>query len=127
LWISQTTYEAGAKPIVIVSIIPARFLWVFGRVYFGARSQYKQQKGLRESNDYTIADDGIHFESQSSSDRMDWTHIYQAYENKRFIFLHISKSLRCVIPKRALPDEETIAQMRQLIRAHVKGKVRLLG
>ena len=126
LWISQTNYDPGARPIIIVSIIPVWFLWVVGRVYFGARSQFRQQKGLREPNHYTIADEGIQIESPSSADRMDWTHIYQAHENKRFFFLHLSKRLRCVIPKRALPDEKTVAQMRQLIRAHVKGKVRLL-
>ncbi|HXJ16077.1 MAG TPA: YcxB family protein [Candidatus Polarisedimenticolia bacterium] len=124
-WISQTTYDPGARPIVIVSIIPVWFLWVFGRVYLGARSQFRQQKGLREPNRYTISDDGIQIESPSSSDRMDWTHIYQAYENKRFFFLHLSRNLRCIIPKRALPDEASIAQFRQLARAHVKGKVRL--
>jgi hypothetical protein len=126
-WISRTSYDPGARPIIIVSIIPLWFLWVVGRVYFGARSQFRQQKGLREPNRYTIGEHGIQIESPSSSDTMDWSHVFQAYENRHFIFLDLSTTLRCVIAKRALPGEDTLARLRQLIRAHVRGKVILLG
>ena len=127
LFLLATKGEASVNLFPLLVLILAWLLWICGRVYFGARSQFKQQKGLREPNRYTLSDAGIQIESDSSSERMDWSHIYRASENKRFFFLHLSQNLRYPIPKRALPDEETVAQLRQLIRAHVKGKVRLLG
>jgi hypothetical protein len=96
-------------------------------IYFASRSRFKEQKGLRQENRYIISDEGIRIEADSSSERMEWSHIYAVRETKGYLFFHISKTTRAIIPKRALPNEEMLRALRRMVCEHIQGKVRLLS
>jgi len=102
-------------------------LFVFILPYFSPRSNFKSHKNLHGVIHYTFSKAAIEIETQTSSSRTDWTNVYKAIETKSFFFIYLSKQLRWVIPKRAIPDAAALDSLRQLLRTCVAGKVKLIG
>ena len=102
-------------------------LIVFVLPYFSARSNFRSQKALQQTTNYTFSEQGIQTESETASSRIDWSNIHQVVETRSYFFVYLAKNLRYLIPKRCVPDAAEVVVLRQIFRAGVKGKIKLLG
>jgi hypothetical protein len=102
-------------------------LIVFVLPYFSARSNFRSQKALQQTTNYTFSEEGIQTESETASSRTDWSNVHQVVETGSYLFVYLAKNLRYVIPKRCVPDAEELVVLRQILRAGVKGKIKLRG
>lgn len=114
---------ANLKPALLFSCVILVIFFVLP--YFSSRSNFKSQRALHDVNRYTFSDQGIAIESATSSSRSDWSTVFQVIESRDYIYIYPSKVVRWIIPKRSIPDEATLAAFRRILKAHVKGRVRL--
>ena len=121
------------KQQVMLNIAPLFYLvaiWplvLFVAPYLSARSNFKSQKALQLITNYTFSGEGIETESDAGSSRSNWSNIYQVVETRSYFFVYPGRNLRYVIPKRFIPEETKILELRQIFRAGVKGKIKLRG
>jgi YcxB-like protein len=114
---------ANFEPACIGAAIALVILFVFP--YFSARSSFKSHPALQQETLYTFSDDGISVQSPTASSRTDWSNITQATETRNYLYLFLSKNIRWIIPKRSFSDTASLSALREILKSHIKGKVRL--
>lgn len=114
---------ANLEPAFIGAGIVLIFFFVIP--YFSARSSFKSQPALQQETLYTFSDEGVSMQSPSASSKTNWSNITQATETHDYFYLHLSKNLRWIVPKRSFSDEASLPALREILKSHIKGKVRL--
>jgi hypothetical protein len=71
----------------------------------------------------TITDDGIHFVTSASTGTVPWQAIKRVVENKRGLYLAVSKLEAVLIPRRAASDAD-FSRMRDQIEQRLRPKER---
>ncbi len=95
---------------------------IYGLTYGQARAAMKNpsfQKPLMLS----FSKDGVELSGAHAAGRVDWVLIKGAFETKRFIFVK-QRGMFYLVPKAQITPSE-VASIRDLLRSHLPGKVKL--
>ncbi|MBL8547814.1 MAG: hypothetical protein JNL81_15215 [Hyphomonadaceae bacterium] len=87
--------------------------------------QVSRSIGATSTMTYTFNADGVGIESELGNASTNWLPYNGAFENKRFIVLRQQPNCAHILPTGAV-DREELRRLRNLLRNHVKGPVRLL-
>jgi hypothetical protein len=64
-------------------------------------------------------------EGAAYDSRIGWANISSVRETKRFFFIRVWERSGWTIPQHAIADEATRIALREILRANVKGKVKI--
>ena len=130
-FLPQVSPDQKAKIIANLETFPyfagVFLLVIFVVPYFSAKSQHKSSRFLQGSITYTFSEEGLGIQTSVSTSMSQWAAILRAEETKSFLMLYPNKVVGMLIPKRDIPEEATLGQLRKMIRENVKGKVKLRG
>jgi hypothetical protein len=82
---------------------------------------------LRECRRYTLSESGVHFDAELMRCDCRWNAFTRITETKRAFVLYQSMMAGIVIPKNRFSSREDIAQLRELVKANFKGRLKLCG
>jgi hypothetical protein len=122
--LNLTLNGRGQTDGVPAGLIFAGVLWVmitFGP-YLGARATMKQPNYGSDIR-YTFSESGIDVVAKHSDTHLDWTLVTRAIETGSSLVLIVSRAT-LVIPEKAVSPSD-LGPLKELIRASVKGKVKL--
>lgn len=99
-------------------------LWIllfYGAPYFSARSQFRGSPSANTPITLTATDEGLHFRSQQTDSRVNWSAYVNWVEEKTIFALFPNPRVFIVIPKRAFGADQ-LSEFRELLRRKVKQK-----
>src|SRR6267154_2711419 len=99
-------------------------LWIFwfaGTPYLSSRYQFRSSPSAKTPITFTVTDEGLHFHSQQTDSKVDWSAYINWVEEKATFALFPHPRIFIVIPKRAFSGDQLI-EFRELLRQKVKQK-----
>jgi len=112
----------NASPLQWVLGLPVLFVFVLPLL--SARRVLKDERVKRGVN-YQFSDLGIHVETSVSKTDLSWAAIRRASELRSAFLVFTNPNIAFMLPKRCLESAHSVAELRELIRAHVpKTKLR---
>ena len=97
---------------------------VFG-TYLGSRKSLASNRSLQEPIHYTFSVAGIQADAQSSSGRLSWQNVREAFETKNNFLLFLADRLMYVIPKRCFQDSAQRSAFKTLLIDQLGDNARL--
>lgn len=107
------------------SLIPLYVLFLFwtllfwGSPYLSARTQFRGSPGANAPMKLDATDAGLHFRSQHTDSKIEWSAYAKWLEEKTIFALFPNPKMFIVIPKRAFTTDQ-VGEFRELLREHVK-------
>jgi hypothetical protein len=92
-------------------------------LYFKAAKQVKLTPMFQYSLDYKVNAEGIFVRLKEEETTLDWADIYKIVETRKDFYFYMSFNRAHILPKEGYQDQ--CGKMRELIRAHAKGIVRI--
>src|SRR6266403_2608783 len=90
-----------------------------------ARLMIRHDPTLRELRRYSLSNRGARFESELMTCDCRWDAFFSIVETRRSFLLFLSPFFGMVIPKKHLSEPDDTARIRDLFRAHFKGRLKL--
>lgn len=87
--------------------------------YLSARSQFRGSPSATAPITLDVTDAGLHFRSQHTDSKVDWSAYVKWLEEKTIFALFPTPKIFIVIPKRAFTVDQ-VSEFRELLRQHVK-------
>jgi hypothetical protein len=117
--------EIPMDPITLAIPFVCFLLFFLVLPYLSARSTLKTSKLLQGTVHYTFSENGIDTTAQGAFGHNDWSNLRKVIETKHVLLFYPSKGIFYVIPKRFFSCAANLDSMRELIRTHVTGKIKL--
>jgi len=92
-----------------------------------ARLMIRHDPTLRELRRYSLSNRGTRFESELMICDCRWDAFFSIVETRRSFLLYLSPFFGMVIPKKHLSEPDDTGRIRDLFRAHFKGRLKLRG
>ena len=102
------------------------FLW-YGIVYFAitplrARLSYRRHKALQRAYNLSWNEDGVTTTNPNVTGLTPWSDYREWLEGRNLFLLYVSDRLFHLVPKRAFPSEDAIANFREQLRARIASR-----
>ena len=112
----------NASPLQWVLGLPVLFVFVLPLL--SARRVLKDER-VKQGVSYQFSDSGIHVETSVSKADLSWAAIRRVSELRSAFLVFTSPNIASMLPKRCLHSAQSVADLRELFRAHVpKTKLR---
>ena len=109
----------NVTPLYILLILWSA--WYFLSPYLSARSQFRGSPSASTPITFAAANDGLHFRSQKTDSKVDWSAYMNWVEEKTIFALFPHPRIFIIIPKRAFSVDQLV-EFRELLRKKVKQK-----
>lgn len=113
------------SPITLAAPFALCLLFFLVIPYLSARSTLKSSKIIQGSVHYTFSENGMDSTAPGAFGHNDWSNFHKVVETRHVLLIYPTKHIAWVVPKRCFADSAGLDAIRQLIRAHVTGKVKL--
>ena len=90
-----------------------------------ARLLFRHDPTLRDLRRYSLSNRGARFESDVMTCDCRWDAFFSIVETRRSFLLYLSPFFGMVIPKKSLSQPDDTGRIRDLFRAHFKGRLKL--
>jgi hypothetical protein len=104
-------------------VLPLLVLAIF---YWGISRQADAIEKVFEPVKAEFDERGLNASGENSSARMKWEDFYKVYETKQDFIFFPEKKIFYTIPKRFFGEQNTIANFKELLRAKLDSKAKLL-
>ena len=120
-------FSASTAFTIIWNGIVALGALLFGFFFtrFRVRQLIRRGPTLREPRRYTFSVTGVHFDAELMTCDCRWGSFVTIAESSRSFLLYLSPLFGIVIPKAHFSRPDDIVRLRQLLRSHFKGKLKL--
>jgi hypothetical protein len=96
----------------IIAGMPVWQRWALRRVY-------RNTPTLQQEQTHEFSDAGFRMSNPLSNTLFNWEAFVGVLETRDFFFLYISRSMAYFLPKRAIPDQTQLQELRALLRAQL--------
>jgi len=110
-------------PLFFFILFPYAFFIV---PYFSSKKYLQRNPRLAGPNTYTFSASGVDVVTAESQSHLNWAAIQEARETRAQFLLYPQTAIAHVIPRRCFANAEQEANLRNLLRNHVK-KIKLRG
>jgi YcxB-like protein len=118
----------SAFPIILYGTVAlVALLGVLSVPRLRARLMLRYDPTLRELRRYSLSKQGARLESELMTCDCRWGAFFSIVETRRSFLLYLSPLFGMVIPKKSLSEPDDTGRMRDLFRAHFKGRLKLRG
>jgi hypothetical protein len=124
----NTQSPSGApSPLTAVVIAVAVFFApaYIGLLYWRSRRAFRNSRVYRSGLSYVFTEKGISAKGPTFSAESDWSNVAGVRETQSLFILLPPTSAMTILPKRCFADAAALEALRELVRAHVSGKVKL--
>jgi len=109
--------------ICLTALVPPAYVWI---ILHRSRKVLRDSRVYRNELDYVFTDNSVSACGPTYKGESDWSNVTRVHETRSFIMLFSPLRGMTILPKRCFPDASALNTFRELVRAHVSGKVKLL-
>ncbi|GEM_PF-6180355 len=118
--LGPTTAAVATLAVLIAPI----YIWL---AYSRSRRAFRDSRVYRNPLSYTFTEKGMIVSGPTFHAESDWSNVARVQETRALLILCPPTSAMTILPKRCFPDTSALDMVRELIRAHVTGRVKLLS
>jgi hypothetical protein len=101
--------------LIIICAILLRFSWLTG--WIRARQTRGHDPNINDPFTQIYSEDGLHVATRTASADLKWSGMFKVRETRDYLLFYYSRRMAYYLPKRAVPNDEDLAELRSRIRA----------